>query len=105
MLVLEFVTLFIIFCCTNTLVYLSTFTFIVLDHPPSKINSKLIILQGDDSASGIHFIANRRSRMGSTNSIHSSAGSMPRVNTVTNVLKRFFSRDDGRNYGGTSDGE
>lgn len=36
-----------------------------------------------------------KNRMGSTNSIQSTAG-MPRVNTVTNVLRRFFSRDDSR---------
>lgn len=37
-----------------------------------------------------------RNRLGSTNSIHSNAGSVPRVNTVTNVLRRFFSREDSR---------
>lgn len=52
--------------------------------------------QADDTASGIHFTADRgfRNRLGSTNSIQSSLGSVPRVNTVTNVFKRFFSRDD-----------
>lgn len=37
-----------------------------------------------------------KNRLGSTNSIHSNAGSVPRVNTVTNVLRRFFSRDESR---------
>lgn len=37
-----------------------------------------------------------KNRLGSTNSIHSTAGSVPRVNTVTNVLRRFFSREDSR---------
>lgn len=56
-------------------------------------------MQADDNASGIHFTAGRRlsrTRMGSTNSIQSTVGSVPRVNTVTNVLKRFFSREDSR---------
>lgn len=56
------------------------------------------MLQGDDNASGIHFTVDRRmskNRLGSTNSIHSNAG-IPRVNTVTNVFRRFFSRDDSR---------
>lgn len=55
--------------------------------------------QADDNASGIHFTAGRRlsrNRLGSTNSIQSTVGSVPRVNTVTNVFKRFFSRDDSR---------
>lgn len=53
--------------------------------------------QADDTASGIHFTADRgfsRNRLGSTNSIQSSHGSVPRVNTVTNVFKRFFNRED-----------
>ncbi|XP_055299665.1 bestrophin-4 isoform X2 [Sitodiplosis mosellana] len=53
----------------------------------------------DDNASGIHFTVDRRmskNRLGSTNSIHSNAGSVPRVNTVTNVFRRFFSREDSR---------
>lgn len=56
--------------------------------------------QADDNASGIHFTAGRRlsrNRLGSLNSIQSTAGSsVPRVNTVTNVFKRFFSREDSR---------
>lgn len=55
--------------------------------------------QADDNASGIHFSVDRRlskNRLGSTNSMQSTAGSVPRVNTVTNVLRRFFSRDESR---------
>lgn len=66
-------------------------------------------LQADDSVSGIHFFAGRRpsrNRLGSTNSIQSIAGSMPRVNTVTNALKRFFSREDSaRSPNNTPDGK
>lgn len=57
------------------------------------------MFQADDNASGIHFTADRRmskNRMGSTNSIQSTVGSVPRVNTVTNVFRRFFSREDQR---------
>lgn len=57
------------------------------------------MFQADDNASGIHFTADRRmskNRMGSTNSIQSTVGSVPRVNTVTNVFRRFFSREDPR---------
>ncbi|XP_031617127.1 bestrophin-4 isoform X2 [Contarinia nasturtii] len=54
----------------------------------------------DDNASGIHFTVHdrrmSRNRLGSTNSIQSTVGSVPRVNTVTNVLRRFFSREDPR---------
>lgn len=60
---------------------------------------KMVHYQADDNASGIHFTADRRlskNRLGSTNSIQSTVGSVPRVNTVTNVLRRFFSRDDSR---------
>lgn len=55
--------------------------------------------QADDNASGIHFSADRRlsrNRLGSTNSMHSNAGSVPRVNTMTNALRRFFSRDESK---------
>lgn len=53
----------------------------------------------DDNASGIHFSANRkRNASGSSaNSMHSVAGTMTRVNTVTSLLKRFLSKDDSKN--------
>lgn len=62
-----------------------------------SLSLSLVNFQADDNASGIHFTAGRRlsrNRLGSTNSIQSTVGSVPRVNTMTNVFKRFFSRDD-----------
>ncbi|KAJ6646283.1 Bestrophin-2 [Pseudolycoriella hygida] len=53
----------------------------------------------DDAASGIHFTAGRKtSRRGSSASMSSMAntGSIPRVNTVTSALKRFFSTDSSK---------
>lgn len=69
----------------------------------------------DDAASGIHFIAtgkmsrsasrvSNRDRTMSGGSTPSIIGeSLPRVNSVTSVLKRLFSKDD-RPDGGTSSG-
>lgn len=65
----------------------------------NKLTNDIIILKADDNASGIHFTVNRRlskNRLGSTSSIQSTVGGVPRVNTVTNVLRRFFSRDEAR---------
>ncbi|KAG5672779.1 hypothetical protein PVAND_002873 [Polypedilum vanderplanki] len=54
----------------------------------------------DDNASGIHFTASGRRRntsgSASATSMHSLAGTMSRVNTVTSLLKRFLSKDDSR---------
>ncbi|XP_063695461.1 bestrophin-4 isoform X2 [Culicoides brevitarsis] len=51
----------------------------------------------DDNTSGIHFSATRhRTTSGSSNSMHSIAGTMSRVNTVASALKRFLSRDESR---------
>lgn len=65
-----------------------------------KTTKPISLFQADDNASGIHFTVHdrrmSRNRLGSTNSIQSSAGSVPRVNTVTNMLRRFFSREDSR---------
>lgn len=57
--------------------------------------------QQDDNQSGIHFTAKReRHQSGSSsNSIHSIAGTLSRVNTVASALKRFLSRDEGRSVG------
>lgn len=75
----------------------------------SNISTKQYLnrFQADDAISGIHFFAGRRPsrhRMGSTNSIQSIAGSMPRVNSVATTIKRFFSREDsGRSPTATPD--
>ncbi|XP_018341965.1 PREDICTED: bestrophin-4-like isoform X2 [Trachymyrmex septentrionalis] len=65
----------------------------------------------DDAASGIHFIAGKLSRSTSRvsnrdrnisgGSIPSNLGSLTRVASVTNALKRLFSKDD-RTDGGTT---
>lgn len=55
---------------------------------------KIFKFQADDTASGIHFTVGRG--ISRTNSIHSSVGSVPRVNTLIGGFKRFFSRDESR---------
>ncbi|XP_070494088.1 bestrophin-4 isoform X2 [Chironomus tepperi] len=63
----------------------------------------------DDNASGIHFTASGRRRnasgSASNTSMHSVAGTMSRVNTVTSLLKRFLSKDDGSRPGSAANPE
>ncbi|XP_072941772.1 bestrophin-4 isoform X2 [Epargyreus clarus] len=64
----------------------------------------------DDAQSGIHFMVSRGSRrgkrdgnsMGSSNSMASLQTPMTRVNSVTSVLKRLFSKEDTRQPSATS---
>ncbi|CAG9807866.1 unnamed protein product [Chironomus riparius] len=63
----------------------------------------------EDNASGIHFTASGRRRnvsgSASNTSMHSLAGTMSRVNTVTSLLKRFLSKDDGSRPGSATNTE
>ncbi|GLV35797.1 Bestrophin 1 [Carabus blaptoides fortunei] len=61
----------------------------------------------DDAQSAIHFTAKptgihtRTSSVGSQSSMNTTMGSLPRVNSVTNVLRRLFSRENSRTDGET----
>ncbi|XP_070494089.1 bestrophin-4 isoform X3 [Chironomus tepperi] len=71
--------------------------------------AKMEDMDNDDNASGIHFTASGRRRnasgSASNTSMHSVAGTMSRVNTVTSLLKRFLSKDDGSRPGSAANPE
>lgn len=76
------------------------------DIVPAPSVAKMEEMDNDDNASGIHFTASgrRRNASGSASgtSMHSLAGTMSRVNTVTSLLKRFLSKDDSGSRPGSS---